>query len=186
MPGSQIPKRKRTAVFGTVRVLAMSAVLAAMSIILGKYLAIRGGELLRFSFENLPIFLAGILFGPAAGAAVGVVADLIGCFLVGYAVNPLVTLGAAAIGALGGLLWRLSKKLPYGWRLALTVALSHLAGSVLIKTVGLSAFYSIPLWALMLWRALNYLIVGGLEYLLLYFVLKNKAVTAFAVKGERG
>ena len=159
-----------------VRVLTFSALLCAMSIVLGKYLAIRGGEILRFSFENLPVMLAGIFFGPIVGALVGVVADLLGCLLVGYAINPIVTLGALLIGVCAGLLWRLLGGVPYGFRVALSVSVSHLLGSVAVKTLGLSVFYDMPLGMLMLWRLLNYAIVGGLEILLIYAVLKNKAV----------
>ena len=95
-----------------LRLLAVSAFLAALSIICGKYLALSVGNVLRFSFENLPILLAGMMFGPLVGMTVGVVADLIGCLMVAYAINPLVTLGAACIGLLGGVLFRLTKKLP--------------------------------------------------------------------------
>ncbi len=175
-------KRNRLAVFGTVRILALSAVLVAMSIVCGKYLAIRGGDVLRFSFENLPILMAGIMFGPLVGMAVGVAADLIGCLMVGYAVNPLITLGAALIGTIGGLLWWLFRRLPYGARLILSVAAAHLLGSVAVKTVGLAAFYSMPLWQLMLWRLLNYIIVGGLEGVILYAVLKNKRIGSMMLK----
>ena len=172
----------RVAVFGTVRVLAMTAVLVAMSIVCGKYLAIRGGDILRFSFENLPILLAGVLFGPIVGAVAGVVADLIGCVLVGYAINPVVTLGAAALGLTGGLCWHMGKSFPYWLRLALCVLSAHLVGSVLIKTLGLAAFYDMPLLVLMLWRLLNYIIVGALEYTLLYWILKNNAIRSIAHK----
>ena len=78
-------------VFKSLAILASSSFLAALSIILGKYLAIPGGNVLRFSFENLPIMFAGMAFGPFVGCAVGIVADLIGCVLVGYTVNPLIT-----------------------------------------------------------------------------------------------
>ena len=159
-----------------VRLLTFSALLCAMSIVLGKYLAIRGGEILRFSFENLPVILAGIFFGPVAGALVGVVADLLGCLLVGYAINPIVTLGAFLIGLCSGLLWRPLGRISYGARVALCVGASHLFGSVLVKTIGLSAFYDMPLGMLMLWRLLNYAIVGGLETLLVLAIVKNKAV----------
>ena len=162
--------------FGSIRVLAMSAVLVAMSIVCGKYLAFGFGNVLRFSFENLPILMAGMLFGPVAGVAVGVVADLIGCLLVGYAINPILTVGAAFIGLAGGLIYRLCARLPYSLRLGLAVMTAHLLGSVVIKTVGLAAFYDMPLWILMLWRLLNYLIVGAAEYVLLYFILKNKGI----------
>lgn len=155
------------------------SLLVAISIICGKYLAIPGGDILRFSFENLPIIMAGMLFGPAAGALVGVVADLVGCVLVGYTVNPLVTAGAAAIGLVSGFVWLFLKKrsVSYGLRVTLTVAAAHLVGSVVIKTFGLSAFYAIPVWMLMLWRLLNYILVGSMEGVLLFFLMKNKMLT---------
>lgn len=159
-----------------LQLLAVSATLAAISIVCGKYLALSVGNVLRFSFENLPILLAGMMFGPITGMLVGVVADLIGCVLVGYAINPIVTLGAACIGLLGGLLFRLTKKLPLLWQTCITVILTHLVASVIVKTFGLSQYYDMPFYVLMLWRLLNYTIVGVAEWLLLYTVLKNKAL----------
>ena len=173
---------KKSRVFGSIRVLAMSAVLVAMSIVCGKYLAFGFGNVLRFSFENLPILLSGMLFGPLVGAAVGVVADLVGCLMVGYAINPILTVAAALIGALGGIVYRLCARLPYPIRLLLAVAAAHLVGSVVVKTVGLAAFYQMPLWTLMLWRLLNYLIVGTVEYVLLYFIVKHKGIRSLTGK----
>ena len=159
-----------------LRLLAVSAFLAALSIICGKYLALSLGNVLRFSFENLPILLAGMMFGPVAGALVGAVADLVGCLMVGYTVNPLVTLGAVCVGILGGLLFRLTKKLPLLWQTCITVILAHLVASVIVKTFGLAAYYDMPFHILLLWRLLNYAVVGVAEWLLLYTVLKNKAL----------
>ena len=159
-----------------LRLLAVSAFLAAFSIICGKYLALSLGNVLRFSFENLPILLAGMMFGPVAGALVGAVADVIGCIMVAYPINPLVTLGAACIGLLGGLLFHVTKKLPLLWQTCITVILTHLVASVIIKTFGLAAYYDMPFHVLLLYRLLNYAIVGVAEWLLLYTVLKNKAL----------
>ena len=170
-------KRDRKKVlFGSLKVMVTSALLVAMSIVCGKYLKIPVGDVMRFSFENLPILLAGMAFGPIVGAITGVLADLIGCVLVGYAINPLVTVGAAVIGFLGGAVYWLCKRLPHVLRTLLTVLFAHVVGSVLIKTFGLAKFYSMPFFELMLWRALNYLIVAALEFIILYFVMKNKAV----------
>ena len=166
------PKHLRS----NLRLLAVSAFLAALSIICGKYLALSLGNVLRFSFENLPILLSGMMFGPVAGALVGTVADLVGCLMVGYTVNPLVTLGAVCVGVLGGLLFRLTKKLPLLWQTCITVILAHLVASVIIKTFGLAAYYDMPFHVLLLYRLLNYAIVGVAEWLLLYTVLKNKAL----------
>lgn len=159
-----------------LRLLTVSAFLAALSIICGKYLKIPVGDVLRFSFENLPILLAGMMFGPITGVIVGVVADLIGCVLVAYPINPLVTVGAACVGLLGGLIFRLTKKLPLLWQTCLTVILTHLVASVIVKTYGLAQYYDMPFHVLMLWRLLNYVIVGVAEWLLLYTVLKNQAL----------
>ena len=169
-------KNKNLAVFGSVKVMATAAIFVAISIVCGKYLAISGGNILRFSFENLPIILAGIAFGPAVGAAVGTVADLVGCALVGYAVNPIITVAGALIGACSGFLFRIFKSHSLFARLLVTVSVSHILGSVIIKTFGLSVFYSMPLWELMLWRLLNYILVGALELTLIYILVKNKAV----------
>lgn len=158
-------------------VLVTLSFLVAISIVCGKYLAIRGGDVLRFSFENLPIILAGILFGPLAGGAVGIVADLVGCFLVGYAINPIVTLGAALIGLSSGLLWRgfvRFETLSADFPLSLTVCISHFVGSVVVKTLGLAAFYSFPIEVLFLWRLLNYAIIGAVESVLLCFLFRNQ------------
>ncbi len=162
----------------SIRLTATLAMLAAVSIICGKYLAISGGEVLRFSLESMPIIFAGIAFGPVAGAAVGAVADIVGCLLVGYTINPIVTAGAAAIGLISGIMPIMLKRVKLDPRLVavITVATAHLVGSVLIKTVGLAVYYSMPLWALMLWRALNYLIVGIIDGTVVFVLLKSKGV----------
>ena len=162
-----------------LRVTVALSLMVAISIVCGKDLAFSVGEFLRFSFENLPIILSGILFGPAAGALVGIVADLVGCVMVGYTINPIITLGAAVIGITAGISWRFMNKLhaPYLLRIVTSVGLSHILGSVLIKTFGLAAFYSLPIGILMLWRLLNYVIVGGVEGVLVFILMKNKLLT---------
>lgn len=169
-------KTSRKRLSGNLQLLAVAAFLAALSIVCGKYLAFSVGNVLRFSFENLPILLAGMMFGPIVGMTVGVVADLIGCVMVAYPINPIVTLGAACIGLLSGILFRFTKRLPILWQTCITVILTHLVASVVVKTYGLSQYYDMPFHILLLWRLLNYAIVGIAEWLLLYTVLKNRAL----------
>ena len=162
-----------------LRIAVFSSFLAAMSIVFGKYLAINLGEVIRISFENTPIIFSGLAFGPIVGVAVGIVADLVGCLLVGYAVNPLVTVGAAMIGLVSGLMGAFLKKSRGVSRYLMVFAavfVSHIVGSVLVKTAGLAAFYSMPYYALLLWRALNYLIVGTLEGIILSLLLTNRRI----------
>ena len=156
------------------------ALLVAISIIMGKYLAIRGGDIMRFSLENMPIIFAGMAFGPICGVAVGVVGDLVGCLMVGYTINPLVTIGAGAIGLLSGLCARFCNKLGISGPLKTVTAVSvaHILGSVIIKTAGLAAYYTIPFSILLLYRFLNYVIVGALDGVIVHVLLKNPAISA--------
>ena len=59
----------------SIRVITLAAMLTAMSVVIGifcKNFLNFGGGLFRITFENLPIILTGILFGPFVGAVVGV------------------------------------------------------------------------------------------------------------------
>ena len=163
--------------FSNLKVLVMAAFFVALSIVCGKLLAFNVGSVLRFSLENFPIIMSAITFGPLVGAATAVVADLVGCLIVGYEINPLITVGALSIGLLSGAMYKLFKDMRLFPKLCLSVFIAHLVGSVGIKTVGLSAFYSLPLEVLALWRLLNYTIIGVIELFLLYHLLKSKAIT---------
>ena len=69
----------RLRLLGNTKVLTVSALLVAMSIVLGKMLAFNIGNSIRISFENLPLLMAGIFFGPFVGGAVAACADIVGC-----------------------------------------------------------------------------------------------------------
>lgn len=161
-----------------IKFVAVLAMLAAISIICGKYLAIGVGEFMRFSLESMPIIFAGIAFGPVAGAIVGIVADLVGCVMVGWVPIPWVTVGAAAIGAISGGVSLLLKKtaLPSWLKTVITLSCAHFIGSVMIKTIGLADFYEMPYTILILWRMLNYLIVGIIDGTIIHILMKNKGI----------
>ena len=89
------------------RRLVTMALLAALSVILARILGIQPLPYLRLSFEDMPIILAGLLFGPVAGALTGVAADLAGGLLSPYGINPVFTVGPMAMGLCAGLLRRL-------------------------------------------------------------------------------
>ena len=159
-----------------LRLIIVLALLSAIGIILGKFLAFNVTEFMRFSLENLTIFIASIAFGPIAGAVVGVCEDVIGCMIAGYVWNPLITLGAALNGLISGLIYHRLTSLPSGLRIGVSVAAGHLLGSVLTKTVGLSIFYALPFYATLGWRAVNYVIVGAVEIVALIYLFKSKSL----------
>ncbi len=153
--------------------LVRIAVLAAISLILGKFLSFKLEPWGRVSFENLTVLLCGYLYGPVAGALCGAVADLVGCLAYGYAINPIITLGACAVGAYAGVFGvRGALRKPRLW---LSVAVGHAIGSVLIKSLGIYLFYATPLPTLAL-RVPIYLITGIAEYTVLALLLRNKGL----------
>lgn len=163
-------------VLRNVRVLILCAVFVAISIILGKFVSITAGPF-RFSFENLSIIMSGIMFGPFAGLAVGLCADLIGCIAYGYIICPQITLGACCIGFFSGLssmfLLRSNKTL----NIAFSVALAHIIGSMLVKSYALHSLMHTPYKAL-LWRIPLYLIIGTIEFIIILAIMKNKAFSS--------
>lgn len=159
--------------FGNLKVLLVSAMFIALSIVLGKQLSFTLGPI-RISFENLTILMAGIMFGPIVGLVVGAAADIIGCIVVGYTICPIITVGAAAIGFISGVVsfycFQSSTKL----RIASAVGLAHIIGSIIIKSIGLYLYFSYPL-PMVLMRIPTYIIIGCTEGFIIYTLVTNKA-----------
>lgn len=66
--------------FGNLKVLLISGLFIALSIVLGKQLSFTMGPI-RISFENLTILMAGIMFGPLVGMTVGNMAPMLSAVL---------------------------------------------------------------------------------------------------------
>lgn len=163
-----------------VRLLTLCALLTAMSIVFSRVLSISTG-FLRFNLGSLPVVLAGVLFGPGAGFAVGAVADIVGGVLSGYAINPLITLGAAVVGLVPGLVWRWGTLRSASVRLAAGILLGHILGSMVINSLALRLFYNYP-WSLLVMRIPNALVLGAAEFVLVRLLLANRALMK-AVQG---
>lgn len=159
------------------KTLAICSMLTALSIVIGifcKNLLNFGNGLFRITFENFPILLAGILYGPVAGTLVGAVSDTLSYILSTQtlAISPLITLGAAMVGLVSGATAKLLKKRSFSFRIVISAALGHLVGSIIIKSIGLYAFYGSYVFI----RIPTYLIICALEIFLIHLVLKNKAI----------
>lgn len=168
--------KKRTPVFQSVRSLTVAAMLTAVSVIIGifcKNVLNFGGGLFRVTFENLPIILSGILFGPLVGGLVGVATDLISYLLSTqiYPPNLIVTLGAGLIGALSGAISRYPFR-HNTLRVIASAGIAHLIGSVVVKSLGLYQYYGI----LVLWRIPLYLVISSVEILLLCLLLRRRSI----------
>ena len=131
---------KRTVVFDTYA-LTVCALLTALSVILARLLTIIPSEISRFSLEAVHILLAGLLFGPVTGAAVGFAADFIGCLFSPYGYNPIFCLPPILYGLWAGLLRGYVWARPTVWRVALAVFPAALCGSVLWQSAALALVY---------------------------------------------
>ena len=151
--------------------------LTAMSVVIGifcKTVLNFAEGLFRVTFENLPIILAGIIFGPLIGGLVGCASDLISYLLSPqtYPPNLVVTLGAITVGVCAGIVARYIIKKRGTLQFIFAGGLGHLIGSMIIKPIGLFTFYS---W-LVLWRIPLYLVIAPLEILIICLLYKNSAV----------
>ena len=161
-----------------VYVLVYAAMLAAMGVVIGifcKNFLNFGNGLFRITLENFPVIIAGLAFGPVVGACVGAVADIISYMLStqSFAISPVVTLGAAMVGAVSGWVSHYVIKREGNARVIVSVAAAHLVGSIIIKSLGLFMYYE---W-LVLWRIPTYVLIAALEAGLLCYLYKRPAFT---------
>lgn len=95
-------KRNSKSTFSTHNLVIMAA-LIAMQIILARYLSIQVSEVLRISFETVPLALAGMWLGPIGGMMVALISDILGTIISGYGVwFPPIALGPVLFAAICG------------------------------------------------------------------------------------
>ena len=167
---------RRSAAKSALKRLVLGAMLAAMSVVIGmfcKSFLNFGGGLWRVTFENLPIILAGIFLGPLTGGMVGVVSDLTSYLLSPqiYPPNLVVTLGAFAVGVISGFMAKFAVRQRGSKQIALSAAVAHVIGSMIIKPIGLFQFYG---WAVLV-RIPLYLVIAPLEILLLCLLWRQRS-----------
>lgn len=158
-----------------VRVLVYAAMLSAISVVIGifcKNFLNFGNGLFRVTFENFPIILSGIAFGPVVGACVGAVSDITSYILSTqtFAISPIVTLGAATVGFISGAISHYLIKKEGGLRIILSALSAHAVGSIIIKSLGLYVYYG---WAV-LWRIPTYAVIAVLEAWLICTLFKSR------------
>jgi len=167
-------QNSKIGIFGSIKIMTASAMLIAISVVIGifcKTLLNFGGGLFRVTFENLPIIMSGIMFGPVIGGLVGAATDIISYLLSPqiYAINLTVTVGAAAVGIVSGFFARYVFKKHGYVRLIFPAAFAHVVGSMIIKPIGLYQFYGIAV----LWRIPLYFLIAPLEILVLCLLYRH-------------
>ena len=154
-------KRSQNGIFSTRNLILMAA-LVAMQIILARFLSIQVSEILRISFESVPVILAGMWLGPLSGAIVALVADVLGTVLSGYGIwFPPIALGPVLVGVISGLSTKYIFRSDLSatrdsWKVVLTVVAAGIVNSFLIGAftttlysivvMGNTTAFSVLLW----------------------------------------
>ena len=167
---------RKNKAFKSVKALALASMLTAMSVVIGmfcKNFMSFGGGLFRVTFENLPIIISGITFGPIVGALVGAGSDLLSYLLSTqiYPPNLIVTAGAATVGIVSGILARYVIPKRGVIQVILSGGAAHIIGSMIIKSIGLYQYYGI----LVLWRIPLYTVIAALELAVICWLFKRNS-----------
>lgn len=167
-------KKKRTI---HTKTMAYCALLAALSVVLARLVIPMPAADTRFSIEAVPIFLAGMLFGPLPGALVGFVADFVGCLFSPYGYNPIFCVPPILYGLFAGLLRRFLCTKVSPLRLGLGLLPPVLLGSIVYQSLTLSYMYfDGGLWAGFLYylttRSIQFGITFVLDVVVIYLLCK--------------
>ena len=166
-----------------VRTLVVSAVLAAISVVLARLIIPMPDVSTRFSLEAVPIFLAGMFFGPIPGALVGFSADLVGCLFSGYGYNPMFCIPPILYGLSAGLFRpMLVKKVNIG-RIALAFLPAITLGSVLWQSMALALVYGGDakqafFLAKLVSRSIQFALTGTVDTLIVWLLLRRGTLNA--------
>ena len=123
----------------SVKTLVFMALLIAIQLVLSRVLVIDLG-VYRITFGTVATILAGLWLGPVAGGVCGMTADIIGCFMKGYAINPLITLAAITWGVLPGVAKKLMAEKTRKVKTAIicaAIVISAVLGTLVFTTAGL-------------------------------------------------
>lgn len=161
----------------TTKTMAYCALLAALSVVLARLIVPMPNATTRFSIEQVPIFLAGMLFGPIPGALVGFCADFVGCMFSGYGYNPIFCIPPILYGLCGGLLRYYICAKPNLLRLSLGWLPPVVLGSILYQSMTLAWVYGREIFVEKLifhltTRSLQFAITFVLDVVIVYLLCR--------------
>lgn len=162
----------------TTKAIVCSALLAAISIVLARFLSYAPFGSVRFSFDKFPLFLAGLFFGPLVGGMTGLVADAVGSMMQ-YGFNPILCPPAILYGVFGGLFRYYIAKKPGVLRLAVSYVFPVVIGALLYQSFALAyCFNPNTFWEASIAnlgaRSVQFAIIAPLEILLMTLLMKMR------------
>ncbi len=168
--------------YWNVKTLVFMALLVAMQLVLSRVLVIDLGPY-RITVGSVCTVLAGLWLGPVAGGVCGLCADIIGCFIKGYAVNPLITVAAILWGVLPALMKPMfihKEKTGKTVGICISVVLTGILSSLVCTTAGLVLILGYNFYAIMPGRLVQFAIMIPI-YCVLTCLLYFSPVTSMVV-----
>ena len=159
--------------------LATMSMMAALSVVLSRFIIPMPNIATRYSVEAVPILLTGLLFGPIPGALVAFVEDLVGCLFSGYGYNPIIAVSPMLLGvSAGALRWLFWEKKTF-WRVLMCALPGFILGSILWQSYWLAALYGRNTFSYYLFsRSLQFAVTSVLDALLVFLVMKSSAFSS--------
>lgn len=141
-----------------VSTLVYMALLVAMNLVLTRVFVIELGAY-RISVGSVTTIMAGLWLGPVAGGLCGFSADIIGCFMKGYAINPFITVAAILWGVIPALVKPLfankTKKMKAAG-ICVSVIITAIISSLILTTAGLVIILGYNFYAIMPGRLVQF------------------------------
>lgn len=165
-----------------VKTLVFMSLLVAMHLVLTRVLVIELGAY-RISVGSVCTILAGLWMGPAAGAACGLAADLIGCFMKGYAMDPFITFAAMLWGIIPALVKPVyinKAKMGKTIGIVISVVITAIFSSLIFTTIGLVVFEGYGFYTILPGRLVQFVILIPV-YCVLTCILYFSPITAMVV-----
>lgn len=168
--------------YWNVKTLVYMALLIALHLILTRVFVIELGAY-RISVGSVTTILAGLWLGPVAGGVCGLCADLIGCMMKGYAVNPFITVAAILWGVIPALakpLFVNKKKTGKTVGICVSIVFTAVLSSLILTTAGLVIFLGYNFYTIMPGRLIQFAILIPI-YCVLTCLLYFSPLTAMVV-----
>lgn len=163
------------------RTLVFLGLLVAMHIVLVRLVVIDLGSY-RITIGSVCTILAGLWFGPVAGGVSGLISDVLGCILKGYAINPLITVAAILWGVIPALMRPLmtGSKVKKTGMLWLSVVVTSILATLVFTTAGLVLLLGYNFYAIMPGRIVQWAIMTPI-YCVLTSVLYYSPLTSMVL-----
>ena len=164
----------------TTQKLVGSALLAALSVVLARLFGMMPEASARFSIEAVPMFLAGLLYGPVYGALVGFVADFVGCLFSAFGYNPLFSVPPILYGLFAGIFQAWLRKGVSIPRLTVSFAFPVVLGSILYQSATLAFVYNskgnfqASFLYFLATRSVQFIVTMVLDVIIIYVLFRSK------------